>query len=199
MRCENSVYSIMNIVSVTFDSIRKENPEPQSIQDNYDRGKLFFKFFLFVCAILIILVVWEANDRTSINVIIDWLRSESGLNEKEFRDLLMFLLLAIPASLLISILFLVRATWSRWTHVDYYDIHGLRVIFVNNLTLYFVSRSDSGFIKETIDGLEEFISNPAYRERNEMIVNFSDRSVNINEVKNSNVVGGDVQGDVSNG
>jgi hypothetical protein len=58
---------------------------------------------------------------------------------------------------------------------------------------------NTGFIKQVIDHLYLFISNTDYSNKNELIINFSDSSINIKEVVGSNIIGGSVQGDVKNG
>lgn len=81
----------------------------------------------------------------------------------------------------------------------YYYVDGLKIVFVNNLTLVLISRANTGFIRETIGHLENFISNPKYSQNNELVINFSDRSINIKEAISSNIIGGNVQGEVKNG
>jgi hypothetical protein len=75
----------------------------------------------------------------------------------------------------------------------------LKIVFVNNLSLFFVSDADNGFIKQTIDQLYSFIARPERASKNELIINFSDSSINIKEAVGSNIIGGSVQGDVTNG
>ncbi|CAK8712562.1 MAG: hypothetical protein CDV28_10912 [Candidatus Electronema aureum] len=78
-------------------------------------------------------------------------------------------------------------------------IDGLKIIFVNNFHLLLVSNTNTGFIKQVIDHLYLFISNTDYSNKNELIINFSDSSINIKEAVGSNIIGGNVQGDVKNG
>ena len=199
MRHANSVYSIKNIVSMTFDSIRKEIPEPDSINDKYRWSKFFFKYFIYSLMFIITLIVLHFNTEFDIDKTIDLTRKYIGINYSEMVDYIRFFLLITPISFALSVLLFIIATLSKWNHSPYYYIHGLRIIFVNNTTLYFVANSDTGFIKDTLKGLERFISNPSFRDNNEMVINFSNRSVNIKEVKDSNVIGGDVEGNISNG
>lgn len=199
MRHGNSVYSIKNIVSMTFEFMRKEIPEPSSIKEKYEWSKFFFKYFIYSLVFLLILLILDVSIGMDIGKIIEWVSNNFHIRDEDIRIYFGFFGLSIKFSFFISVFIFILAEFSRWNHTKYNDIHGLRVTFVNNSTLYFLASSHTGFIEETLKGLEEFISDSGFRDSNEMVINFSNRSVNIKEVKNSNVVGGDVQGNVSNG
>lgn len=95
----------------------------------------------------------------------------------------------------ISLLYIRRST----TEEKYTVIDGLKIIFFNNDYLFFVSNADTGFIEEIIEHLYLVIQVNGRDSRNELIINFSDSSINIKEAVGSNIIGGNVEGDVRNG
>lgn len=177
LRCGDSIYSIHNIVSITFDSVRKENECPAYVKNiSYLYG--FFSFYCLLILVLIFLI-----DKVYIDKYIEYVAWSAGAS---------FLLVGILSP------FHDNAQ-KKYEKNRYYFTDGLRIIFINNSSLFLVSNSTTGFIKETVDRLYSFISNPELTSKNELTINFSDSSININEAVSSNIIGGSVQGDVKNG
>ncbi len=187
LRCGNSIYSINNIVLVTFESVQKENekhPDANGIKYN------FFALILFSLLLSVALFffreasfVKKLHEITSIDI-------EGAVT--------IFCILSFMFSIG-AVFAMIEVLWGRLTIDRYYFIDGLRIVFSNNINLFLISRTNTGFIKETICHLEKFISNPVYSQNNELVINFSDSSINIKEAVGSNIIGGIVQGDVTNG
>lgn len=187
LRCGDNIYSIRTIVSLMFESIKKEKKRPDSIGIVGFFAKLLIRYFLLA---LVLLIAFQLLDYLSL---IDISSFEEPIKVNFVGSIFISLLLSwicfgIEDSLKTS-----------YEKNKYHYTHGLRVVFINNLTLFLVSRAETGFIEETIKYLELFISNPEYSRKRELVINFSDRSVNIKKADNSNIIGGNVEGNVTNG
>lgn len=200
LRCKNSVYSIHNIVSMTFDTVQRVKTRPDGIDGWLSFAKNAFKYFLFGIVVWILVLVLEYNDFTN-EELIAWLANLFGAAMSDMRDYFGAFFGTIVLAFFASIASLIIGKIWEWFYEanKYYYVHGLRVIFVNNMTLYFIGNNDSNFIEDTLRGIESFIAEPSQNGTREMVVNFSNNSVNIDEVSNSNVVGGNVSGGLHNG
>ncbi len=116
-------------------------------------------------------------------------------NIHEFKEVIILLFILYSVVMAISLLYIRRST----TEEKYTVIDGLKIIFFNNDYLFFVSNADTGFIEEIIEHLYLVIQVNGRDSRNELIINFSDSSINIKEAVGSNIIGGNVEGDVRNG
>ena len=189
LRCGDSIYSIHNIVSLNFGSFKKEDGV-EIFQVGY--CELIIKYFLFmvlvgICSLFVMVFL------------VDGL----GLRYKfiNFNNDYIFLLWIIIIFIIFNIkMFLYIKEQRKVRRIHRYEwIDGLKIIFVNNFQLLLVSNTNTGFIKQAIDHLYLFISNTDYSNKKELIINFSDSSINIKEAVGSNIIGGNVQGDVKNG
>ncbi|MCI5131570.1 MAG: hypothetical protein D3904_08600 [Candidatus Electrothrix sp. EH2] len=88
--------------------------------------------------------------------------------------------------------------WRRKSNKKYTVTYGVKIIFVNNSSLFLISKTD-GFVKDAVDYLYSFIAKSEHTSKKELIINFSDSSINIKEAVGSNIIGGNVEGNVTNG
>ena len=200
LRCKNSVFSIHNIVSMTFDTVQRVKDKPDGIDGWLSFAKNTFKYFLFGVAVLILLIVLEKND-FSTDRLIAMLANLVGVSTTDMGEYFQLFIGSVGLAFLASIAsFVIGKLWG-WIYESnkYYYLQGLRVVFVNNMTLYFIGNNNSNFIEDTLRGIESFIAEPSQNASREMVINFSNNSVNIDEVSNSNVVGGNVGGGLHNG
>lgn len=98
---------------------------------------------------------------------------------------------------IMSIVMILLSCWGYLSHKPYYDRYkyGLSIILTSGESRTFVS-SDEEFIKKIVRSLYLVISDEENRNR-AINYNFNTRKViNIREVSDSNIIGGDVEGDI---
>ena len=181
LRYQNNFYSIKNIVSISYDKIIKDNPEPISIKDNVEKSKFFFKYFIFSLISTIVIISFDLHI------------------PENYKNLFFYFILSIPISLIISIFFLFLSKFVKWTYKKTYEIEGLKIVFTNNTILYFASKKDNKFISKTLKVLNEILEQPDMLYKKEVVIDFSTKNIQIENIKNSNVNTGFVNGNMNNG
>lgn len=201
LRYKNSVFSLHNIVSLTFDSVRRERTKPYDITEYYGYSKWWVKYFFFTTIATIAFVSFAEMGFYSAKGIESWLIDTFELRPSTLKAVLQYFFISVALALPMSILTFLIAKYKSWSYNSYryYYVNGLRIIFVNNMILYFIGNNDSGFIEDTLRGIESFIAEPMGSTSKAMSINFSDNSIKIDEVSNSNVVGGNVSGGIYSG
>jgi len=194
----NSVYSINNILSLTFNSVTQIRDKPEVIQNSKNRMILYFKMATVVLVILLISLFIITNlQNNNENIFTDY-----GINEVIVKYIAQISIIFISFILFFYFLTLVNLVLWIVTLLYYnsnkkYTISGLEIKFITNYSLFFITKNSQDEIKKVVDEIYKVISLGS-NYRKEIKINFTDRSIKVDKLENSNLVGGDMRGNINN-
>lgn len=178
----NYIYSASNILSVSFDSIRRERLAPEIIEASKEVTIFFFKIVLIFTLVITIFI--------SSSMFLDVSVSEN------FSELRIIFSSLVGVTSVITIIFFIIWQVSNLIYQlkRFYWVYGFTITFITGHSLMFKTKKHKKFVDQTLSYFHEIISNGLIDKQ--ININFNENKINIKKSVNSTIVGGNVDGNL---